>query len=95
MTVGVYLIADNVAALSVGKAGWFYKSHLYIGSIPIIGGSIPLVLILILLLGLFLEPIAQLVEHRTFNPGVFAGSNPARFIIDLGESLHHYLSDDT
>ena len=41
MTVGVHLIVDNVAALSVGKAGWFYKSHLYIGSIPIIGGSIP------------------------------------------------------
>lgn len=38
MTVGALLIADNVAALSVGKAGWFYKSHLYIGSIPIIGG---------------------------------------------------------
>lgn len=41
MTVGVDLIADNVAALSVGKAGWFYKSRLYIGSIPIIEGSIP------------------------------------------------------
>ena len=41
MTVGVHLIADNVAVLSVGKAGWFYKSHLYIGSIPIIVGSIP------------------------------------------------------
>ena len=29
---------------------------------------------------LYLEPIAQSVEHRTFNPGVFVGSNPARFI---------------
>lgn len=38
MTVGVHLIADNVAVLSVGKVGWFYKSRLYIGSIPIIGG---------------------------------------------------------
>lgn len=41
MTVGAHLIADNMVVLSVGKAGWFYKSHLYIGSIPIIGGSIP------------------------------------------------------
>lgn len=62
MTMGAILIADNVAALSVGKAGWFYKSHLYIGSIPIIGGSIPLVRILTLLLGISLEPITQLVE---------------------------------
>ena len=60
MTVGALLIADNVAALSVGKAGWFYKSHLYIGSIPIIGGSIPLVRILTLLLGISLESITKL-----------------------------------
>lgn len=52
MTVGALLIADNVATLSVGKVGWFYKSHLYIGSIPIIGGSIPLVRILTLLFGI-------------------------------------------
>lgn len=41
MTVGALLIADNLATLSVGKVGWFYKSLLYIGSIPIIVGSIP------------------------------------------------------
>ena len=29
---------------------------------------------------LYLEPIAQLVEHLTFNQGVFAGTNPARFM---------------
>ena len=28
-------------------------------------------------------PVAQLVEHRTFNPGV-AGSNPARGTIMIG-----------
>lgn len=60
MTVGALLIADNLAVLSVGKAGWFYKSHLYIGSIPIIVGSIPSIRILNLLLGISLEPIAQL-----------------------------------
>ena len=81
MTVGALLIADNLPTLSVGKVGWFYKSLLYIGSIPIIMGSIPSIRILALLLGIKLEPIAQLVEHRTFNPGVFAGSSPARFII--------------
>lgn len=74
-----------MAVLSVGKAGWFYKSHLYVGSIPIIVGSIPSIRILALLLGIKLEPIAQLVEHQTFNLGVFAGSNPARF---MPERLH-------
>ena len=52
-----------MAVLSVGKAGWFYKSLLYIGSIPLIVGSIPSIRILTLLLGIFLEPIAQLVER--------------------------------
>ena len=65
----------------------FYKSRLYIGSIPSIR-------ILTLLLGISLEPITQLVELRTFNPLV-AGSSPARFIIALGVNPHHYLSDDT
>ena len=40
------------------------------------------------------DPLAQLVEQLTLNHQV-AGSNPARFIIDLGVNPHHYLSDDT
>lgn len=52
MTVGINLIADNVAVIDVGKTGWFYKVRLYIGSIPIIGGSIPSIRILTLLFGI-------------------------------------------
>jgi hypothetical protein len=35
-------------------------------------------------LAIFTEPLAQQVEHRTFNPGVL-GSNPRRLTIALGE----------
>lgn len=70
------------------------RVRVYIGSIPIIGGSIPSIHVLTSVSGILLEPITQLVELRTFNPLV-AGSNPARFIIALGVNPHHYLSDDT